>query len=253
MQDARPKPLFCRSRIRASAETRPAAAARLPSLRISPERFINRELSWLHFNRRVLEEAANREPSAAGAAALPVDLGQQPRRILHGARRRPARARCAPASPTRVPDGLTPAEQLGAHRRGGRRCSRATSRRAGASCARNLAAAGIVLVDAHGRDEAGTRPGWRIISSRHIFPVLTPLAIDPAHPFPFIPNLGFTLALQLSRASDGKAMNALIRMPHKIDRFIRLPRRRATARVRLITLEQVDRPVHRPACSPATR
>ncbi|MGZ0188154.1 MAG: RNA degradosome polyphosphate kinase, partial [Alphaproteobacteria bacterium] len=70
---------------------------------------------------------------------------------------------------------------------------------------------------------------------QHIFPVLTPLAVDPAHPFPFVPNLGYGLALKLRRRSDGELVTAMLPFPNKMRRFVRLPGRD----IRAIAVEHV--------------
>ena len=136
----------------------------------------------------------------------------------------------------RSPDGLTPSEQL-------TRIGEAVSKLASDQQARwrelreELKGQNVVLVELDSLRKAD-RNWIEDYFLQYIFPVLTPLAIDPAHPFPFIPNLGFSIAFQLARASDGKAMNALIRVPQKIERFIRMPVPADGGAVRIITLEQ---------------
>ena len=133
------------------------------------------------------------------------------------------------------PDGLTPAEQL--VRIGEAVTLLASDQQKQWRELRDaLVEKGIVLID--GADVTKQERVWLDDHFlRYVFPVLTPLAIDPAHPFPFIPNLGFTIALQLA-SGEGKAMNALIRVPNKIERFISLPQGADAAVVRVITLEQ---------------
>ena len=217
------------SRIRSADDDaiEPAAAAISPD---SPARFINRELSWLALNFRVMEEAADPGyPALERLRFLSISATIQDEffmvRVagLWGQRQ---------AGISQVSqDGLTPAQQLTKIDEVSAELM-AEQQQCWQVLRRELSAAGIAVI---GADEFSDddRVWLEQYFVEQVFPVLTPLAIDPAHPFPFIPNLGLALVLELRRASDSTTRNALLPMPPNVSRFIRLP----GAEVRYLTLE----------------
>jgi polyphosphate kinase len=201
----------------------------------SPQRFVNRELSWLAFNRRVIEEAQNRRhPLFERLRFLSISASNLDEFYMVRVAGLMGMVRAGVTTPSA--DGLPPAEQLAKVDETARTLI-ADQQGIWAGLDQELRREGVSVITGEEISERD-RDFLDVQFGEQIFPVLTPLAIDPAHPFPFIPNLGFTIALSLVNRRDNKEFQALIPVPPQLRRFVRLPdsdRRIA----RFVPLEQV--------------
>jgi polyphosphate kinase len=198
----------------------PAPAEAADSPLAEPSRFINRELSWLAFNERVLEEASNpAHPLLERLRFVAISSANLDEFYSVRVAGLVGQERAAIAAVS--PDGLTPTQQLAAiHERAGRLLAQQQQR--WLELREQLAEAGIRVSDPSELSEADREwlSNWFM---ERVFPVLTPLAIDPAHPFPFLANLALCLIMKLVREEDGGTMRAILPLPPQLERFIRLP------------------------------
>lgn len=204
-----------------------------------PARFMNRELSWLGFNHRVLEEAENpSHPLLERLRFLSISADNLSEFFM--VRVAGLKGQQREGIKTQSADGLTPTQQLDQLAEAVEKLV-LDQQAAFKTLREELEANGVFLLSADAL--LGDDHSWlEEYFTENIFPVLTPLAIDPAHPFPFIPNLGFSLVLQLQATarqnSRNKIMTGLLRIPGAINRFVQLPAT-ADASARFIAMEDV--------------
>jgi polyphosphate kinase len=205
--------------------THPAAAAAndadspVPA-KAPASRYFNRELSWLAFNRRVLEEACNpAHPLLERLRFLSISGSNIDEFFMVRVAGLKGQQLAGIEEPSA--DGLTPTQQLAAIAREADALT-ASQQQVWRDLRAALRDAGLAVL---GKDEIdGADELWLARHFQdHIFPVLTPQAIDPAHPFPFIPNRGFSLIFDLRRISDGEPIREVLMVPATLPRFIRLP------------------------------
>jgi len=188
----------------------------------SSERFINREISWLRFNRRVFEEAANEKHPLLERLRFLV-ISAQNLDEFYMVRVAGLKAQVATGVSSESADRMTPLAQLMAiDREAGRlvKDQQAHLER----LIKELEAESIHLVSEKNLSKTDLAFLEKTFQE-NIFPMLSPVAIDPAHPFPFIPNLGYALVLDLTHQYEPRDMIALIKVPSGVNHFIRLPGR----------------------------
>jgi polyphosphate kinase len=190
------------------------------ALRTSPARFVNREVSWLQFNMRVLEEAGNAAHPLLERLRF-VSISANNLDEFYMVRVAGLKGQIRAGLTKQSSDGLTPAEQLeeigtlAQHLQRDQQDHWETLRE-------ELFAQNVVIHESNDLSEEQVAYLQKLFREE-IFPVLTPIAVDPAHPFPFIPNLGLALAFELRRPDSDQPLTALVRIPGNLDRFINLP------------------------------
>jgi len=205
-----------------SPEAPPAATAAAVDNPLPADRYLNRELSWLDFNARVLALAADTSlPLLERAKFLAIfasNLDEFYMVRVAGLKRRDEMGLMV-----RSADGLTPREQL---RRIGERTQQLATRHAQVfmeSVRPALADHGIGFVRWTDLSDTERAPLSKYFNDQ-VFPVLTPLAVDPAHPFPFVSGLSLNLAVTVKSPEDGTEHFARVKVPDNVDRFVRLDR-----------------------------
>ena len=182
--------------------------------------YFNRELSWLEFNRRVLEEASNpNHPLLERVRFLSISGSNLDEFFM--VRVAGLKAHQLLGVEELSADGLTPAQQLAAVAAEGDRLVE-SQQQAWAELRDALAGAGLRVLDDEHIDAESDRWLERYFREE-IFPLLTPQAIDPAHPFPFVPNGGFSLIFELKRKAKEPPIREILMLPPGVPRFIRLP------------------------------
>ncbi|KSV63693.1 Polyphosphate kinase [compost metagenome] len=217
-----------------SAVNENQAAVEDIDLLTSPRRFINREFSWLQFNRRVLEETLNTaHPLLERIRFLSISAANLDEFFM--VRVAGLEGQVRQGLSMRSPDGKTPVEQLEDILK--EIDNLQMEQQASLAVLQQYLAKEDILIVRPASLSAQDRSWLANEFDQSIFPVLTPLSIDPAHPFPFIPNLGFSMGLQLVSKTGREPMTALLRLPVALDRFIRLPDVKNV--IRYITLEDM--------------
>jgi polyphosphate kinase len=214
---------------------RPAAAAAAPPELdpAGPQRFINRELSWLGFNWRVMAEAENPNvPLLERVRFLAISGANLDE--FYTVRVAGLRAMVRQGVSATSSDGLSPAEQLRRIESDARRLM-ASQQAAWKVLQGQMKAEGIEVLSPTDLRLADVRALEGYFFDQ-VFPILTPLAIDPAHPFPFIPSGGFAMALKLRRDATGRDLDALLPVPAQVPRFVRLAEG-PKGQIRLLPLE----------------